>query len=659
MARNPGNSTTPPRAGVGPRRIDSAVSSESGGLSTGDTLIWNDIDFSGVIPSAFASLAIGTSPSAGRSMTNLQSMPTEVLIEIAKAMSPADRVSAAFAYPDLFINSNRYHVFYDDAIAQLAIPTYILSGPEHNRQPLLLEAISHGYSVEQIGFLLDLYEEVCVASNVDRHTFLNSSFPDNRPEGYQPPSPPPNPENPESNTPVPVMVRNLFSPLHVAIASQRLDIVRYLMQRGADLEHIVTRPTLVALTPLQYALNHLSPTQAFFAALSQSQRDILMEIASEILNHSPNLSAYTTSLVELSREMFLAMRAGAESIVLTLLERAAPPIDLPLDATQRLQTVRNRALQCLARSQRPMPRALLHVLNEGAVWDHRHGSATGAAIEANNVQHAVISLRWEIVNNSSTLAHSIQRICRATSGANIAIVQALVQVLVEYNQEEAQLRVLLSAMNNVARNEVLADGQSMRDMVLRTIPLNDTALRFAICFRDRSTTAHMVRMFVERGRSIDDRLPRDSLLAPPACPGHWFETPLTYALALNNYCAASQLLSFGASPSRVPANIRHRVRTVRHRINSGMISHIEDFLFQIMDTLIDGSRPTIEEAREALGYVFAKMLDDPEHPLPHYNRTLLYPEREADHPYNDSDSEDYPHRARCISSVRFGTAPWR
>ncbi|KAK5626122.1 hypothetical protein RRF57_001837 [Xylaria bambusicola] len=666
MAQNSTNSTTPPCAGVGPQHAHSNVSSESGSLGTENTLIWNDIDFSGIIPNPFVALAMMATHSGGSNTadpvnhSSLHDMPTEVLIEISNAMSPVDRISAAFAFPDLFINANRYHVFYDDAITQLNIPTYILFGVEHDRRPLLLEAISHGFNVEQISFLLDVYEEICVARNIDRHTFLNSAFPDNRPADPQPSSPG---SNSGSDADELVTARNLFSPLHIAIGSHRLDLVRYLIQRGADLDHLVTRPISVPFTPLQYALYHLSPMHTFFSALSQSQRDILIDIASELLTHSPNISAYTTSLAELTREMFLAIEAGAEPIVLTLLERTAPTIGLPAITGQQIQILRSRVLQYLANNQRPMPRALRYVLNEGALWtetdeyrDNVRRSATHAAIDANNVEHAVISLRHEIENKSSTLTYSIRRICHLSgAGAHLAMLQALVPVLVEFNQEEAQLRVLLSAMTNVPGN-----GPLVRDMLLGTTTIiNDTSLRFAICFGDRTTTAHIIRVLVERSQSIDDRLPRGSLLAPPILSGHWFETPLTYALSLNNYHAASQLLSFGANPSRVPANIRHRVRIARDRLNSLIIDDVMGFVFQVDGVQMDGSQPTIEETHQALDYVFVRMLDDPAHPLPHYSRAIRNEEQPADHPDNDSDNEDQFHRGRCVAGLRFSGAPWR
>ncbi len=116
------------------------------------------------------------------------------------------------------MNSDRFHVFYEDAHHQLiAIPTWIHEPEriERGRRPLILVAIAHMFSVNQIRHILDRYEGFCRASQIDPHAFLNSTFPDNRPADLPPLSP-------RSRN----RMRSVFS-FHVAVLFRRRDIVKY------------------------------------------------------------------------------------------------------------------------------------------------------------------------------------------------------------------------------------------------------------------------------------------------------------------------------------------------------------------------------------------------------------------------------------------------
>lgn len=678
MASNP-KQPTPPHAGVGPHNTQPGVSSETDRLKTEDMLIWNDIDFSKAVPDAFIALAKMAIASAGGSgPSTIQSLPTEMLMKIVEELSPPDRVSTAFAFPDLFLNVNKFHMFYHDAHAQLAIPTYRVEGSEQQieqgRQPLLLEAIPLGLSVEQIEFMLKAYEEVCLELGVNHHAFLNSDFPDNRPEDQRmsdveelAPGPGSSPDPAFQNSPDSSISidsqdnpREMFTPLHVAVASARLDIVQLLLKQGADVERSVVRDYIPPSTPLEYALWRLTPGAQYFYEISEADRPIVVEIAAELVQHSPFLSAYSLDFQPLTREMFLATEGGAEAVVMTLLMRNSPVIN-----HQQLERDRATVLELILQNRRPMPHALRYILEDGAQFMKTNGflyrtcgSMATAAMTVENIQHAVIALRWEVEHNCPTLLNSIDRLCSlAVSDKEIVMVGALSQVLDSLNQEETLVRLFLMTFA-----DPMGDTLNTRDMLLRnTNIVSGTTLRFSIVFSDRRSIAYIISQLIARGRSIDEKLPPFSLLNPDSKKGHWHETPLTYALSLNRYDAAAELLSVGADLTLVPPNIRHRVRRLRDRINSKLITDLVDLVYYHGNMPpADTSRPTQKEAFEALDYVFSRMLDDPARPMPFYTRPRYDYEVSEDHPDNDSDDEDQDHNPRIlIGMLSSSHYPWR
>ncbi len=603
--------------------------------------MWNDMDFSEVIPNPFLTLAMMAMPSEGGNV-NLQSLPPELLIQIARELSPEDKIATAFAFPDHFMNPNRYHIFYDDAARQLEIPTYISVSNlvEQERSPLVLAAISNNFSVDQIRHILDLYEEVSRARKVDPHVFLNSAFPNNRPADL----PPPSPDSVE-------ITRNVLSPLHTAVAANRLDVVRYLIQRGANLNQTIANINFPNSNPLQYALDRVASWGTYYRTFDPDRNSALEDIALELAYHSPALSSYNEDLEELTREMQVAIQGGRERIALHLLEKEKE--NTLLDDVSR-QNLRNRVLQQILGNHRgnSMPQTLRYILEDGARYKETQHYMNSIyinmieeALASMNLEHAVICYTWEIETNAETMPTSNHFVCMyAREDTSLDIVQALARVLVELNQEETQTLVLMNAIYGTQDSFA-----TRRWLLANTNAINGVTLRFATCFRDRTTTAFIIQRLIDSGRSIDEELPANTPFSPrPADAGSWFNTPLTYALSQQNYHAAAQLLSLGADPNMVPPNIRHRIRLTRDRMNTGRIDNVVQFIFPGIE-LGDGTWPTQGETFQAVSYVFSRLLDDPEFPLPAYVRPRRRQDRPAEHPDNDSEDED--HLGLCISHL--------
>ncbi|KAI0966195.1 hypothetical protein F4678DRAFT_484417 [Xylaria arbuscula] len=608
-------------------------------------LFWNDIDFSQVLPSPFVALAMVASTSGANpsntvpNIPTLETLPNEVLIEIVRQLSPEDQIKIAFAVPHLFMNSNRFHMFFDDATYQLNLSAYSLntSVEELGRWPLLLEAIANRVSLEQIRRMLDLYEELCTARQVDPHVFLNSNFPSDRPANMPPAGPD-----------FPVLRRNLLTPLHVAIAFQRLDVIEYLIERGANIRQEVTGITLREnpLNPLQYAITLIATWEQQFGAASPFLKIVCEDISLGLLHYFPALSAYADDYQRLEPEIEDALLGGADRLVTILLERAEIS-DVELDDVARLarQNLRNLVLDRILNGRFEMQEALTHILRFGAQFTQTLGflngtwdSMTFAGVMNQQIEHAAIGLRWELETRSQTLDSAARFVVGlSASDQHLHLVLPLAQVLIDVNEFDGQIHLLV--------NSIMAgqDAAMIRHWLLNnTTAAGGVALRYAIYVRDRTSTAFIAERLIRVGENIDNQLPLDS----PHCPTgnnrrrqYWWANALTFSLAERNYPAAAQLLSLGADPTMVPTNIRHRVRKVRDRLSTGVISDPVHYIFEGME-IPDGSVPTNQEAIQAFSYVFTHMLDNPEHPLPPYPRHSRVPHLPSDHPENDS-ADDY------------------
>lgn len=86
-------------------------------------------------------------------------------------MAPQDRLTAALAYPDIFMDSSRVNIFAVDAHKQLSLEAHKRVGDNDDmrlRWPLIIEAVACSrYGPDDIGRVLDIYEAVCVDRGVD------------------------------------------------------------------------------------------------------------------------------------------------------------------------------------------------------------------------------------------------------------------------------------------------------------------------------------------------------------------------------------------------------------------------------------------------------------------------------------------------------------
>ncbi|KAI1272857.1 hypothetical protein F5Y07DRAFT_378596 [Xylaria sp. FL0933] len=390
----------------------------------------------------------------------------------------------------------------------------------------------------------------------------------------------------------------------------------------------------------------------YFVRFDQKRKAAHAEIAFELLNHCPTFSAYSRDNQRnqgLTQEFDMALISGLEPIVLLLLERGEAENDeLDDQARQIRQASKDAMLDRMLYVQFPMPQALRLMLERGSRFTHSRafiigtaGSLTEAALgRYGSVDNALVAFRWEIETQDPTLPASVRALTAlAVSDSNLDNVKRFARVAVELNYREAQVRFLLNAMH------AGEDAVRTREWLLENTSAGDAvALRYAILLFDITSAGSIIRRLVDLGQDIDAPLPLNSHHSPTPAPygscGYWYEAALTFALSSRNYHAAAQLLSAGASPEMVPPNVRHRVRVVRDRINAGIIDNPAFYIYRVV--LEDGTVPVPigAETDRTLNYVFARMLDDPNFPLPYYVRQTRHPDLPADHVENDSSDND-------------------
>ncbi|GAW14247.1 hypothetical protein ANO14919_036470 [Xylariales sp. No.14919] len=595
---------------------------------------WDDLNAGRVLGNPLAGLSLGGASSSSPSNSgpglppidpntiSLDQLPSELLVQILNKLNVQDRIATAFDRPNDFMNVNRYHLFVDDANRQLQIPTYPVpetGNAEQVQRPLVLEAIAHGFSVYQIAQMLDIYEEVCEAHQVNSHTFLNSDFPSNRPAYVPPPGP-------ESSH----IARNVQSPLHVAVHHRRLDVVKYLIQRGANPSQITRYPNQ---TPFQYALTLVSRWWRYFEEHDAERNRQLEDIALELEPDSGS-TPYTRDLQDITLELYQALSGGLARLVLVMLRttmyRGLLLTDAQIGLIQDRQTeILNEVLVAYP----PMPTVLAFLLGRGTVYDE--GIFLEAA-RAGRMDLAITTLTWVSrngVRNYRSASRDIGRL--AHSDENLPLVQRFVGLLRDMGHNTTITSILGQAIY------ATPDSPETKKWLLdNTNTPNDVILRHAIALRDMGTTALMAQRIIAAGQTIDSVLDIGSGLY---AQGNWSDTPLTFALAQENYHAASQLISLGADPGLVPANIRHRVRRNRDRVFAYQSQlqnpSLVDALFRGRQDCQDGGvAPTLEMVVNAVNYVLARMLDDTRYPLPEYHRPSLRNE-DVDEDHRDNDSE--------------------
>ncbi|KAI0459033.1 hypothetical protein F5B21DRAFT_526883 [Xylaria acuta] len=620
-------------------------------------LVFSEINFSPVIIKAMLALAMMATPGnneiAGSSSNPLNpttffdSLPTELLIQISEALPVEDRIRTALTYPQLFMNDNRLNLFTRDAYYQLDIRTYRtcnvppaawLDRVRQLRQPLLFDAIlpqSGSFTVDEIELILKQYEKVCIDNSIDPNTFLNCVFPDLRPANVPPPS-----NGPHS--------LDLMSPLHVAVEAGRDDIVQYFIQRGADVNRTAWYwRANRSVTPFEFGVEFRA--SLMFNTLVDRARTRMIEEIILMLAYTSPITAYTVEF-QTSREMDLALLTGNDRLALLLLQRFEN-LDNIDRTSDRYQVVRNRVLELALTRPLPMPQTIRFMLDHGGNFRFinrpvMRSVTLESALRGGNEENSIAALQWEIQTQAGELIQlTIGTLARlATRDANYIMLRPLANEFIRHNHYRGQSE-LLSYSIVAGENSSQIRGSllhSVRDDALDGVPL-----RVAIRYRDRNAVAFILKSMLRRGQSIDEPLPMEQGVTNI---GHWFNTPLTYALSQENYFEAATLLSLGANPNQVPPNIRHRVRVIRDRINAGYIVDTPFFIFRGLN-LNAYLGPIAQEAQWALDHVFSRLLDDPRYPMPNYVRTRRHGNLPSDHPDNDSEREDPPEDDPLLTGV--------
>ncbi|KAI8635586.1 hypothetical protein F5Y19DRAFT_482780 [Xylariaceae sp. FL1651] len=601
---------------------------------------WNDTDLSAYIVSLAAGIGMAANPGNNNcnnkadatpnppvSAVSFANIPVEVLLEILSSVGRQDQVSLARAFPDQFMNPKRVDIFALDARHQLSIPTSprVSWAVERARSPLLLEAIQAGsYSIELIARVLDTYLAV-------DNCFLDSHFP--------------------SNT---LVTRNVLPPIYAAAGAGRLDIVQLLLKQGADASDTRRSPVVTSggqtfLSPFNYAVDLAGRSSSYFPTQDRARdlnfEDIGLELAPA--SSATAYSTYNASLVtnfgvpsqglRFSPEMMSALRGGLGRVALYLLQRYEANPDPAVGSSSSFNNMTSAALYAAVTSPFPeMAPVVTYMLNRGTQWRDMflHRRILRAALSNGNIETAAAALQWQLENNSPELDGSVEFIASLVrNDSNIDEAKRLVTLLVTANRVNDQTDVVRAAI------AAGANAFNTRQWLLQNIDtLNGVTLRHAIRHRDRDVVQLILEAFAARGISYDADLWAEPASvytgthSPP--PPEFFSTPLTWALAQNNYYHAAHLLALGADPGRVRPNVRHRVRRLRDFLRSGAPGFdIRELVFRGKHE--GGAAPPSDEAlQSAMEYVFVRMLDDENKPIP--DRVLRNPNLDPDDPANDS-----------------------
>ncbi|KAI1122649.1 hypothetical protein F5Y10DRAFT_270895 [Nemania abortiva] len=640
-----------------------------------EVIQWDEIDFWQFTGDPFAEMInrmANAPPAPGITFEDrLRALPNELLLQIINSISPIDRMTTAFAFPDLFLNNDRINVIVLDVDRQLAIPSNILESEEieAERVPLLVAAIRSGrFGLDAFRYIYEQYQQLAASRNVDPGVFLNSDFPLVAPVANEDQVPPEHRDGFRRRH-----RRYVLSPLHQAVHSARRDIARFLIEQGANVHHTVLMGNRGNVTPFQFAAYCANDDENdnLFRTRDPQRRQTLENIAFDIMDtYADTILAYTDNFTATTMDFRLTLLAGFEEVALVLHRLTALTYQLVFGGPPlrpEYQALNDGALATALEGRYPMPRFILHMVRQGAVYDpqamrHRRTSMTSVTLGIPNpVIENVEAAYLAELERSGMSGEDYVRLLRGTfaigqlalSDANLLAVARFVEMMIEHGFVDGQRYFLWLAMQGGT------EAVETRRLLLGRLSdevIDGVAFRRAIVYGDRETFDFILNRFQRAGRDIDQVLEGDDLLVLEDNPftnprarfeigmdGEWeeiepapdrlgfFGSALNTAIAEYNWYAAHRLLDLGADPELVEDRLRHRIRRARDRYRQNGRLRSAPYEYGPVDN---------EERAGHLLYLAEQLVDNELYPLPPAQRS--WQRRRLDLPQdaeeNDSDS---------------------
>ncbi|KAI0096733.1 hypothetical protein GGR51DRAFT_578717 [Nemania sp. FL0031] len=666
-----GNGADQTVPGMHPRDIDTRP-------HAGEMIDWIDVDFdqyTGPVLEQFANALVPPNPFDPTRHDYLESLPLETLLGIYDAMTTIDKLRVAYSYPHLFLSQNRINIFTVDAHEQLAgihPNIWVDEEEEMARVPLLLEAITCGFSLDVVQSILDNYEEACKARGVDFNIFLNCDFPDRIEEGGL------QPDHPEFYR------RRMLSPLHAAATIGSLDVAEHLVARGADIHRragsslgheMLCLTSVYGLTPFNLALDTAAHSSHYFATQDAERDNRLLQTARRLGAHQKNDRPFAAFRADFRLasgdiltligsdvvEPYIESEEGIRQILEDSLQ--VPGVDRTTRAYQvALETI---LAHCL-RSRRPLELVINWLIEHGAALQPRYNGDTmfnfaftkghtGVNVMTiYNKEHALP--RPDVERESSTY----RAITVVPNPESLPFIQSIADVMDDHSYVWGKQLLIWAAMD-------VGYGTPMRQWIVNNVAFHyhPLLLRRAIAYGDREVVSALLDNMESKDGDVDEKLPAATY--SEYLDLHrvgFYDTPLNLAIAEHSWADAVDLLRRGADPAQVQPNLRHRIRRLRDRMTR---RHPLTSLL-VFEGLSDKTRSrlpinpgmTKQGVLDAVNEVFRRLLDDPNHPLPpfsrfnplslerpHFRYQLRNPSLDEDDEANDSDlEEDEPLRAR-------------
>jgi hypothetical protein len=435
--------------------------------------------------------------------------------------------------------------------------------------PLLLEAIAGDTSRDQIGIILDHYEEACMAKQASLLTFLNCSF-------LMPAA---------NNMKLRGTERLVLSPLHVAVQARRDNIVELLLARGADASQSAVvkaeEEDAESFTPFSYAIELSGNSDEYFRT-EDFARDARFEnaalvLASHLLRSSggelKNAQAYhisETGDISISEFTRNVICAGMPRLCILFLDRWK---NVSLTDDLLIVNARNNLLRRTLNNMHPaMAQLVRYLFEDGAVLQRyilSQDSMISRALNQENDNTVLEIIRYQLDRSPpSAVIESLYyelRYRAMIDDKHYDLLTGIAREFINRNRDDGPLLllrlVIVGGKESIKSREFLLNNAKV---------INGETLRYAIRVRDNTTVDFMIRWFLNNSRDIDEQIvqsePAYYIGDDKRQPREFFGTILGFALGQENYYAVAHLLSVGANPSLVAPNIRSRVRVSRDRL---------------------------------------------------------------------------------------------